>query len=309
MRILVTGSDGFIGAVVSRDLRQAGHEVVGSCYQRAPVPDEIFLDLTDVKTLANLPSAPFDAVVHTAGIVDQRVRRKRMLAVNTEGTNHMIRWAKAAGVSHFIYLSSISVYGWRTMGQNRSEETTSRSGGISVVPYMASKIRAERAIESSGMGYTLLRLPAVLGRGDSYLSPTIISALRRGTFFSCGRGEKKVSLMYVANLGAVIQRILLAGPTDRAYNCCDVHLPSRELVAEYARHLGLDVPRRKRSVLSMITHLGDKRYLLLLTFSRFGAHFPTQVLHSSIPQHHQHSWQSGVAEAVAGYSEDQEDPR
>ena len=303
MRVLLTGCDGFIGAALMQDLLRSGHEVLGTCYRRKPGPKEAFLDLTDAKTFKDLPATRFDAVVHAAGIVDQRVRRKRMFAVNAEGSKRLIRWAAANGVSHFIYLSSISVYGWRTMGQNRSEQRTRRSGGIPVVPYMASKIHAECALESSALGYTLLRLPAVMGRGDSYLSPTIISALLNGTFFTCGDGVRKVSLMVAANLGAVIHQLLLSGPTNRAFNCCDAHVPWRTLVAEYARLLGVDIPGGKRSIFGMITHLGDKRYLLLSTFSRFGAHFPDDLLHSSIAHRHEIGWQAGVAEAVAGYKE------
>jgi nucleoside-diphosphate-sugar epimerase len=193
------------------------------------------------------------------------------------------------------------------MGQNRLEEKTRRSRGIPVVPYMASKIRAERSIESSSLGYTLLRLPAVIGRGDSYLSPTVISALKNGTFFTCGSGLRKVSVMFAVNLGGVVQGVLLIGPRNRAFNCCDAHLPWRTLVGEYARRLGVEVPDRRRSALSMITHLGNKRYLLLLTFSQFGAHFPDDELHRSVPHSHLHSWQEGVAEAVAGYQEGESD--
>lgn len=309
MRVLLTGCDGFIGAALMRDLRRSGHEVLGTCFRRASGPNEAFLDLTDPQTFTELPTAGFDAVVHAAGIVDQRLRRKHMFAVNTEGTKRLIRWAEANGVSHFIYLSSISVYGWRTMGQNRNEQRTRRSRGIPVVPYMASKIRAERALEASALGYTLLRLPAVMGRGDSYLSPTIISALLNGTFFTCKDGLAKVSLMVVANLGPVIHRLLLAGPTNRAFNCCDAHVPWRILVAEYARLLGVETPDRKRSSFGMITHLGDKRYLLLSAFSRFGAHFPDDLLHRTVAHQHETSWQAGVAEAVAGYTEGQADSR
>jgi hypothetical protein len=120
---------------------------------------------------------------------------------------------------------------------------------------------------------------------------------------------KKVSLMFVANLGGVIHRVLLAGPSNRAFNCCDAHLPWRTLVAEYARRLGVEVPDRRRSALRIFTHLGNKRYLLLLAFSRFGAHFPDDELHRSIPHSHLHSWQEGVAEAVAGYQEGESEPQ
>jgi nucleoside-diphosphate-sugar epimerase len=308
MRVLVTGSDGFIGACIIRHLRQSGHEVVGTCYEQAPGPDETFLDVTDPKTYSSLPVNSIDAVVHAAGIVDQRVGRKKMFAVNTEGTERLVHWAQVKGVSHFIFLSSISVYGWKTLGQDRREASTRRSLGIPVVPYMASKIRAERAIESSGLGYTLLRLPAVMGRADTYLSPTIISALQGETFFTCGTGVKKVSLMVAANLGPVVHRILINGPGNRAFNCCDAHVPWRTLVAEYAQRLGVPVPDRKRSILSLVTHLADKRYLLLSTFSRFGAHFPDDLLRSSFPLRHATSWRTGVAEAVDGYLQRDQDP-
>jgi nucleoside-diphosphate-sugar epimerase len=231
-----------------------------------------------------------------------------MFAVNTCGTRRLVHWAEGNGVSHLIYLSSVSVYGFKTMGQNREELRTRRSRGIPVVPYMASKARAERVIEASSLGYTLLRLPAVLGRNDSSLSPTVVTALQRGTFFTCGKGVKKVSLMSAANLGETVHRILLAGPRNRAFHCCDAHLPWRTLVAEYARRLGVDVPDNKRSLLSIATHLQDKQYLLLLTFSRFGAHFPDQALHRSVPHRHLHGWREGVAEAVAGILEGEAKP-
>jgi nucleoside-diphosphate-sugar epimerase len=173
---------------------------------------------------------------------------------------------------------------------------------------MASKIRAERAIESSGLGYTLLRLAPVLGRGDTYLSPTIISALQSGTFFTCGTGLNRVSLSVAANLGSLIHRILTAGPTQRAFNCCDAHVRWRYLVAEYAEVLGVAVPDRKRPLLGLITHLADKRYLLLSTFSRFGAHFPDDLLRGSFPLQHAISWQGGVAEAVSGYLQGSQNP-
>jgi len=301
MRVLLTGSDGFVGAALSRDLRQAGHQVIGTCYYRAPGANEVFLDLTDPKSFDKLPSSPFDAVVHAAGTVDQRVPRKLMFAVNAEGTKRLASWAKANGTPHLIYLSSISVYGWKTMGQNRTEDRTRRSRGIPVVPYMGSKVRAECYMEESGLDYTILRLPAVLGKQDSYFSPTIITALQEGTFFTCGTGQHKISLMCAANLGATVNQVLRAGPANRAFNCCDAHVPWGSLVAEYAHDLGVDIPKRKRSLLSLLTHLGDKRFLLLLTFSRFGAHFPDTLLHSHIPHSHVHTWREGVDEAVAGH--------
>jgi nucleoside-diphosphate-sugar epimerase len=301
MRILLTGCDGFIGTRLKGDLQRAGHQVIGTCFERSPGADEIFLDLTDQASFSGLPAAPVEAIVHAAGIVDQRASRKTMFAVNAEGTRSLLAWAQGNGRPHFVYLSSVSVYGWKTMGQDRSEDT-GRCGGVPLVPYMGSKVRAERHIERSGLGYTILRLAPVLGREDSSLSPAIIGALLDDSFFTCGTARRKVSVMCAANLGSVIHRILLAGPAGRAFNCCDAHVPWRFLIAEYARCLGIAVPRRTRSLLSLPTHVGDKQFLLLLVFSRFGAHFPDTLLHSVVPHRHIYTWRQGVAEAVAAYT-------
>jgi nucleoside-diphosphate-sugar epimerase len=301
MRVLLTGCDGFIGGALQEYLVGSGHEVTGTCFLRPPVRGEISLDLTAIEQFRRLPRRRFDAVVHAAGLVDQKAARKRLYAVNAEGTRNLSVWARRCGCPHFVYLSSVSVYGLKTIGQDRAESTTRRSRGAPFVPYMGSKARAERHIEAGGSGFTILRLPAVLGRLDSYLSPTIIRALLDGSFFFCGDGLRRVSLLYVRNLGPIVDGLLAAGPTGQAFNCCDAHVIWRSLVAEYARRLGVELPRRRRSAITLASHLADKHYLLLLTFSRFGSHFPDDALYARFDHHHQFRWQEGVGEAVAAY--------
>lgn len=48
-------------------------------------------------------------------------------------------------------------------------------------------------------------------------------------------------------------------------------------------------------------YLKDKQYLLMLTFSYFGAHFPNSKLKKQIKFEPEYTWQDGVKEAVKSY--------
>jgi len=300
MRILVTGADGCIGSALVRSLAAAGHEVRGAVFARPPGEGECFLDLARPESLGRLPGRDWDAVIHAAGLVDQSLPGRLLHSVNALGTRRLAAWARARGCRHFVFLSSVSVYGLFTMGRRRDERTPAWRA-LAPLPYMRSKILAERYLRRSGLPYTILRLPPVLGRGDSYLTPAVLSALLGGRFFFSGRGDGLVSVITRSGLCGTMDRLLERGPLGAAYNCADHHLPWRELAGEYARACGRPLPERRRSLFSLPNLLNDKPALLLLTFSLFGAHFPDDRLHRDLPHKHAGRWQVAVAEAVEYY--------
>ncbi|MBN2533647.1 MAG: NAD(P)-dependent oxidoreductase [Spirochaetales bacterium] len=301
MKILITGVDGFIGRSLKDYLQKQGHDISGTTYFNLPQDNEVFFDITDPAHFHRLPEG-YDIIIHTIGIIDQTVPFKRMNAVTVRGTERLLQWAKERKCRHFIYTSSVSVYGLKTMGINRTERNTKRYSGCFAIPYMRTKAKAEAAIEASRIPYTILRLPPVIGGNDSFFSSTIISYLVCGSFFFCGTRDYPVSLLYVKNLGPLMNTLLAAGPQYSAFNCCDSHPEWSRIIAEYASHLFLSVPQNRKSFVSLFPRLYDKQYLLLLTFSRFGAHFPDSMLHDAVPHTHPYSWKDGVKEAVGVYS-------
>lgn len=300
MKIIITGTDGFIGKYLKDYLHKQGHDIFGTTYFSQPQDREVFFDITDNTHFKNLPEG-YDIIIHTIGIIDQKVPYKKMKAVTADGTIKLLQWAKERKYRHFIYTSSVCVYGLKTMGKNRTEQNTKRYKGWFLIPYMRTKVSAEIAIEASGIPYTILRFPPVIGSNDTFFSNTIISYLLDGSFFFCGNQDNPVSLLYVKNIGPVIQSLLTAGPQNFAFNCCDSHPRWRKIITEYASLLRLPVPENRRSLLNLFTRFHDKRHLLLLTFSRFGAHFPDKRLHDAVPHTHAYSWKDGVHDAVRGY--------
>jgi nucleoside-diphosphate-sugar epimerase len=124
MKILVTGTEGYIGARLAPWLFTRGHEVVGldtGFYRDGTlyldplglpaVPRTVFADLRhiDPDSFKGL-----DAVIHLAELSNDPLGQNRpeiTFQINHQGSVRLARAARDAGVKRFVYASSCSVYG------------------------------------------------------------------------------------------------------------------------------------------------------------------------------------------------------
>jgi nucleoside-diphosphate-sugar epimerase len=302
MKILITGTDGFIGSNLKEYFLSRNFRATSTVFIREAKAGEIRLDITNPEDFRNLPDAGYDAIIHSAGVVDQCLPRKTIFAINAEGTKNLLGWAKSRGCGHFIQISSVAVYGLKVMGENRTESGTKRYEGPFALPYMRSKAKAEKYVEDSCIPYTILRLPAVFGQNDSYISSAIIPSIKKGEFFFCGNKNRLFSTLYIKNLGPIIERIIELGPLNDCFNCTDNETTWSEFVEEYARKMDIKFKAKKKSILSIITHLSDKKFLLPLVNSRFGAHYPNDKLQKLIGIYSKFPWQNGVRDAIKSLS-------
>ena len=121
MKILVTGSHGYLGSLLVPQLARRGHEVVGfdtkyyaeRClfHDGADVPRTIVQDLRRV-TESDL--AGMEAVVHMAELSNDpasQLAPNITYDINHKGSLRLAEAARKAGVRRFVYMSSCSVYG------------------------------------------------------------------------------------------------------------------------------------------------------------------------------------------------------
>lgn len=153
MTILLTGATGYVGAYVLRALRRHDHHV--RCLVR-DLTDELPLsgegvekvrgDITDLASLRQ-PVEGCDAVVHLVGIIDEDPSKGVTFErIHVEGTRHVVRAARDAGVERFVHMSA----------------NGARPDGVS--PYQTSKWRGEQHVREAGFErWTIFRPSIVFG--------------------------------------------------------------------------------------------------------------------------------------------------
>jgi nucleoside-diphosphate-sugar epimerase len=131
MKILVTGSEGYLGALLAPVLLEHGHEVTGvdtgyykSGYLYNAKGDSPQTLAKDIRHLTLDDLRGHDAVVHMAELSNDplgELNSSVTYEINHKGTMHLANIAKTAGVKRFIYMSSCSIYGVATNGEVTEE--------------------------------------------------------------------------------------------------------------------------------------------------------------------------------------------
>ena len=250
MRVLVTGASGLLGAVTAKAIAGRGHEIV--VFQRRPsgLPfDEVRGDLLDNEALARA-LVGVDGVVHLAAKVSITGSRSEFESVNVEGTRQLLRFAKAAGVRNFVYVSSPSVAhdGLPIIGSGALPANPQTAKGW----YSVTKAQAEilaLAADEPDFAVVAIRPHLVWGPGDEQLIGRIIARARAGRLFLIDHGVALIDTTYVDNaasaLAAAIEQVAEPKVHGRAFVVTNGEPRTvAELLTQITRAAGLPAPTR-----------------------------------------------------------------
>jgi nucleoside-diphosphate-sugar epimerase len=210
MKVLVTGSSGFIGRHVAAGLGAAGHAVLGvdrtASAEPLDYPQET-CDILDAPRLLRIVTryAP-DAIVHLAARTDLEEKLDlNAYAANTTGVENIIAAVRSTpSVRRVIYTSTQLVC---RVGYRPAHDQDYAPNNV----YGQSKVLGEQIVRSSdggGASWCIVRPTTVWGPGMSLHYQRFLRMIRNGTYFHVGRRPLLKSFGYVENVAYQYRRLL-----------------------------------------------------------------------------------------------------
>jgi nucleoside-diphosphate-sugar epimerase len=170
MKILVTGTEGYLGCLVGAHLLQHDKEVLGldTGFYKAGwlyngvdlTPETLIKDVRDVQ-LDDLEG--IDAVVHMAELSNDPLGQLSptiTYEINHQGSVRLATLAKQAGVERFVYMSSCSVYG---VADGVVDETSSTNPQTAYAECKALVERDVTALADDNFSPTFMRNATAFG--------------------------------------------------------------------------------------------------------------------------------------------------
>lgn len=111
MRVLLTGSSGWLGRFLAPALRAAGHTVTGLDLASGP-ETQVVGSVADRRVVDHAMGLGIDAVIHAAALHKPDIARypvQAFIDVNVTGTLNLLEAAKAAGHDRFVMTSTTSL--------------------------------------------------------------------------------------------------------------------------------------------------------------------------------------------------------
>lgn len=247
MKVVITGEKGYIARNVCAYLTEMGYEC--KCVS---VREGIF-------------NEPCDVVIHCAAIVHKREKKYAAAykKINTDLAADIAEASKKMGVKHFIFLSSMSVYGG-------DGEINSHTPVIPDSLYGKSKFFGERkikALESEDFKVSVIRPPMVYGKGCPGNYRKLSLFIRLSPVFPLINNKK--SFIYIENLAYHIERVIKEDVSQTTRPMDPKHISTSTFAKLIAQAQGKKIFYESRFLGNILTFFGKVKFIRKIFASRF----------------------------------------
>ena len=221
-RILLTGSNGFVGTYFIDKYRD-----------KYNIKTFSFLnDYIETLELINI-----DVVFHLSALVHQMggASAQEYERVNVVQTLELAKKAKESGVKHFVFMSTVKVYGEET-----DVKYTENSDCNPEDDYGKSKLKAEielQKLENENFKVSIVRTPIVYGFGVKANIKSLINLVNKVPILPFGGIQNKRSMVYIGNLCHLLDEIIIQEKSGVFLCADDEPLSTSRLCALIAKNL------------------------------------------------------------------------
>lgn len=211
MKLLLTGSNGFLGQYLSQFLAEKDYSVLAHTRKAQtldhPNISNINFDLND--NLDNIDLNQVEVIIHCAGrahVMHETAASPLEVyrQTNVQGTLNLAQKAVQSGVKRFIYLSSIKVNGEQTTTQAFYPNDDIHTDD----PYGLSKYEAEQALldlsQRTGLEVVIIRPVLIYGPHVKANFKSMVNLARKKLPLPIGCLDNKRSIVSVYNLADLI---------------------------------------------------------------------------------------------------------
>ena len=192
-KLLITGSNGFVGNYFKNKYKNTYDIKIFSFLKN------------DINTLN---CSGVDVVFHLSALVHQMggASAQEYEKVNVTQTIELAQKAKSSGVKHFVFMSTVKVYGEET-----NNAYTENSKCTPEDEYGKSKLKAEGLLlelEDDSFKVSIVRTPIIYGYGVKANIKSLVNLVNKISILPFGRIENRRSMVYIGNICHLIDEII-----------------------------------------------------------------------------------------------------
>lgn len=221
-KLLITGSNGFVGSYFIKKYKDK-YDIKTFSFLKDDINS---LDCSDIDVVFHL-----SALVHQMGGASANEYEK----INVIQTIELAKKAKESGVKHFVFMSTVKVYG---------EETNSKYTENTVCnpedDYGKSKLKAEQELqklEDENFKISIIRTPIVYGYGVKANIKNLINLVNKVPVLPFGKIKNKRSMVYIGNLCHLVDEIIIQKKSGIFLACDDEPLSTSKLIELITKNL------------------------------------------------------------------------
>ena len=221
-KLLITGSSGFVGSYFINKYKNK-YDIKTFSFLKDDINN---LDCNDIDIVFHL-----SALVHQMGGASASEYER----VNVTQTLQLAQKAKNSGVKHFVFMSTVKVYG---------EETDSiYTESTSCHPedeYGKSKLKAElelQKLEDENFKASIVRTPIVYGYGVKANIKNLVNLVNKVPVLPFGKIENKRSMVYIGNLCHLVDIVIQQQKSGIFLASDDEPLSTSRLIELIAKNL------------------------------------------------------------------------